>query len=105
MLSRKYIWQASLTARISDWTRDTMARVRALRKFGTAIAARKPMIATTISNSISVNPERFGIHLLSRDYLRPVNTTLFTLTGGEFFPGTSGVEIPSIQRVVLIPAR
>jgi hypothetical protein len=32
---------------------------RALRKFGTAIAARRPMMATTIMISTSVKPARF----------------------------------------------
>jgi hypothetical protein len=36
--------------------RETFALVCANRKLGIAIAARIPIIATTISNSISVNP-------------------------------------------------
>jgi len=39
----------------SDSTRASLARVWALRKLGTAMAARMPMMATTINNSIKVN--------------------------------------------------
>ena len=42
------------SAFISAKTRATFALTCAFRKFGTAIAARMPIIATTISNSISV---------------------------------------------------
>ena len=45
--------------RESAFTRATFARTCASRKFGVAIAARIEMIATTTSNSISVNPPRF----------------------------------------------
>jgi hypothetical protein len=41
--------------RISAITRTTFARVIADKKFGTAIAAKIPIMATTISNSIKVN--------------------------------------------------
>ena len=41
----------------SFFTRETLDRVCASRKLGTAIAARIAMIATTISNSIRVKPD------------------------------------------------
>lgn len=50
--------------------RVTFARTIAFKKFGTAIAARMPIIATTISNSISVNPERGIAVLLFREKTR-----------------------------------
>src|SRR5256885_2339457 len=40
---------------MSALARETFERVCASRKFGTAMAARIAMIATTISNSMSVN--------------------------------------------------
>src|SRR5262245_35148760 len=42
-------------ARMSALVRETWARVCASRKFGTAMAARTAMIATTIRSSIRVN--------------------------------------------------
>ena len=42
--------------RISAIVLATLARVWAAKKLGTAIAARIPIITTTISNSIKVNP-------------------------------------------------
>jgi NAD(P)H-flavin reductase len=42
--------------RISLFARETFARVCAAKKFGIAIAARIAIIATTINNSIKVNP-------------------------------------------------
>jgi hypothetical protein len=44
--------------RKSARARDVFERTCASRKFGTAIAAKIAIIATTINNSISVKPER-----------------------------------------------
>src|SRR5262245_16285390 len=55
LLSTVYDSKAVANVRMSALVRATFARVCASRKLGTAIAARIAMIATTISNSMSVN--------------------------------------------------
>src|SRR5512135_909548 len=57
--------------RRSASTRETLARTCASRRFGTAIAARMAMIATTISNSISVKPCLWCIPMHSRSVFVP----------------------------------
>jgi hypothetical protein len=57
---------------MSALTRETLDRAWASRKFGTAMAARIAMIATTIRSSINVNPsvlELFFIFLILCDVL------------------------------------
>src|SRR3990172_2672855 len=54
----KYDSKAVETVRMSDLTRETFERTCASRKFGTAIAARMAMIATTIKSSIRVKAVR-----------------------------------------------
>src|SRR3954471_6947630 len=45
-----------MTVRVSPMAPASLAETRARRRLGIAMAAMMPMIATTISNSISVNP-------------------------------------------------
>ena len=47
---------------MSAFTSVTLARVCACRKFGTAIAARIAIMATTIRSSMSVNPFFFSCY-------------------------------------------
>src|SRR5690606_41667938 len=52
---------------MSPFVRETFARICASRKFGTAMAARMAMMATTISSSISVKARGvsvLGVHCL-----------------------------------------
>jgi len=51
--------------RMSVLQRETFDRVWASKKFGTAIAAKMAMIATTISSSISVNARTLDTQLTS----------------------------------------
>src|SRR5213594_2276740 len=56
LLSTKYASWAVAALRASAATRALKPRERYAENCGIAIAARMPMIATTTSNSISVNP-------------------------------------------------
>jgi hypothetical protein len=51
-----YVASALLMVRIDPIADASLPDMRARRRPGTAIAAMIPMIATTISSSISVNP-------------------------------------------------
>lgn len=55
LLSMRYCSNAVERARKSDCVAATFARICAFKKFGTAIAAKIPIMATTINNSINVN--------------------------------------------------
>src|SRR4029450_10240144 len=58
-LSAKYASSAVTRLRRSDFICVTYALPFVFANFGIAIAARMPMITTTINNSMSVNPLRF----------------------------------------------
>src|SRR5271155_3222581 len=59
LVSIAYWSIAESSIRRSSRTRVACERLRARRKFGTAIAARRAMMATTIMISTRVNPPRF----------------------------------------------
>src|SRR3989441_1937461 len=62
--SAKYASSAVTRFRRSDFIEATYAFALVLANFGIAIAARMPMITTTINSSMSVNPLRFMLTLL-----------------------------------------
>src|ERR1700746_1579176 len=68
LLSTKYASWAVAALRASAATRALKPRERYCENWGIAIAARMPMIATTTSNSINVNP---------LDFFRFIFDTLF----------------------------
>ena len=57
---------AVLIVRIEPMADDSLADCRARNSAGIAIAAMMPMIATTMSSSISVKPSMAFAHLVSR---------------------------------------
>ena len=57
---------APLTARTDPIADASLPAIRARSNPGTAIAAMMPMIATTISNSISVNPTSLFAFMMHR---------------------------------------
>src|SRR5262245_40564769 len=70
LLSTTYDSFAVAMERMSALQRLTLARICASRKLGTAIAASIAMIATTISNSISVKARCGPAAMSSRDAMR-----------------------------------
>jgi hypothetical protein len=70
--------------RMSARTRATLDRTCASRKFGTAIAARIAMIATTINNSIKVKPR--SIHVNARLLMTMLLLSLWPRPGVLLIP-------------------
>src|SRR6185295_7602574 len=68
---------ALLTARSEPMADASFPAMRARRRPGTAIAAMIPMMATTISSSISVKP------LVLRIFMMPSSFRLETQVGGD----------------------
>src|SRR5436190_23277355 len=59
----EYVDSAELIARSDPIAEASLPDIRARRRPGTAIAAMMPMIATTISNSMSVKPFAWRIFM------------------------------------------